>query len=152
MTLEEIADSLPNGFHDAQINSITINYVKREMSIVLEIWVAEGPEDSEEYRPAELKVLDFLFCVIEAPDARYTYHERKALWVDAGSGQAVLRSPAISCRSRYPKPHLFIGFLLMTGTPLFMWRLWMPASRGVAKANFSGGQSRAAKHFFLACL
>ena len=93
MTVEEIAASLPNGFHDARIDSISINYVKREVSIDLEVWMAESQEDSEVYRAAELKLLDFLFCVIEPPDATSTYHQGKALWVDAGSGRA-LRSSA----------------------------------------------------------
>ncbi|CAN5517968.1 hypothetical protein BH20ACI3_BH20ACI3_09210 [soil metagenome] len=89
MTLEEIADTLPNGFHDAQINSISINYEKREVTIDLEIWVSDSVEDdSEKYLAAELKLLHFLFCVIEAPDATYPYHEEKALWVDAFSDKS----------------------------------------------------------------
>lgn len=103
MTLEEIADSLPNGFHDARIYSISINYVRREVSIDLEIWVAESQEDSEVYRGAELKLLDFLFCVIEPPDAAYPYHHGKALWVDAGSGQDARRSPATELPDSLPK-------------------------------------------------
>lgn len=86
MTLEEIADTLPNGFHDAQINSISINYVKREVTLDLEFWVADSLEsDSDIYRLAELKLSQFLFLIIEPPNARYDYHEEKALWVEAGS-------------------------------------------------------------------
>jgi hypothetical protein len=102
MTLEEIADTLPNGFHDAQINSISINYVKREVTLDLEIWVANSEEDdSDIYRLAELKLLQFLFLIIEPPNARYDYHEAKALWVEAGSDK---RSHASSTQLPGPLP------------------------------------------------
>ena len=93
MTLEEIADTLPNGFHDAQINSISINYVDREVSLALEIWFAASSEgDSDIYRLAELKLLQFFFLVIEPPNAQYDYHEAKELWVEAGAGTQSLAS------------------------------------------------------------
>ena len=88
MTLEEIADSLPNGFHDTHINSIRIDYVNRELTLDLEVWVSDSVEDDADvYRPAQLTLLRFLFCVIEAPDPTYPYQEEKALWVDAGSDE-----------------------------------------------------------------
>lgn len=93
MTLKEIADTLPNGFHDAQINNISIDYVKREVTLALEIWVSDSlQDDSDMYRSAELKLLQFLFVVIEPPDAKYDYHEEKPLWVDAVSGEPPMRS------------------------------------------------------------
>ena len=101
MTLEEIADSLPNGFHDTQINSIRIDYVNREITLDVEIWVGDSSEDdSDVYRPAQLTLLRFLFCVIEAPDATYPYHEEKALWVDAGSEE----TPRIATGIQLPEP------------------------------------------------
>lgn len=93
MTLDEITDSLPNGFHDAQINSISINYVKREATFDLEIWVAESSQgDSDVYRSAQLKLLQFLFLAIEPPNPRYDYHEEKPLWVAGSEGQRHISS------------------------------------------------------------
>jgi hypothetical protein len=88
MTLEEIADALPNGFHNAQINSIRINYVKREVTLDLEIWVSDlSEENSDIYRLAELKLFHLFALIIESPEAGYDYHEEKPLRVDAGSDQ-----------------------------------------------------------------
>jgi hypothetical protein len=88
MTLEEIENTLPNGFHDARINKINLDYAKRVATFYLEIWVADSEEETREnYRAAKLTLSGLLFCVIEAPDPKYPYHEEKALWVDAGSSK-----------------------------------------------------------------
>jgi hypothetical protein len=86
MTLDEIADTLPNGFHDAQIKSINIDYVRRVAILDMEILMADSIEDrTETYRAAQLILSRLLFLVIEAPDSKYPYQEERALWVDAGS-------------------------------------------------------------------
>jgi hypothetical protein len=86
MNIEEIANTLPNGFHDSQIKSISINFLKREVTLDLEIWFSDSlDDDSEIYRLAELRLLHFVYLVIEPPNPAYDYHEEKALWVDAGS-------------------------------------------------------------------
>ena len=75
--------------------------MNREVTLDLEVWVSDSvEEDSDLYRPAQLTLLRFLFCVIEAPDATYPYQEEKALWVDAGSEET---SPASSA-TKLPGP------------------------------------------------
>lgn len=75
MTLEEIAASLPNGFHDTYIKGISTDYVIGTVSFELEIWVgndaAEKEEEREVYRAAPLTLSDLLFCITEPPDPRY---------------------------------------------------------------------------------
>jgi len=86
MTLEEVEESLPNGFHDARITSISLDYAKRECKFNLEILFSDAEkEDAESYRTATLSLSRFLYCVIEAPDSKYPFQVEKALWVDAGS-------------------------------------------------------------------
>lgn len=86
MTIEEIESTLPNGFHDAQIKSININYVERVVTFHLDVWIADAiEEDPETYQEVQLTLSRFLYCVIEAPDSQYPYQEKKMLWVDAGS-------------------------------------------------------------------
>ena len=81
MTLEELAASLPNGFHDAYIKGISIDYVSGTASFDLELWVgddsAERKEEREVYRDARVTLSDLLFCVIEPPDSRYPYYDKK---------------------------------------------------------------------------
>jgi hypothetical protein len=87
MTLDEIAASIPNGFHDAELNSLTIDYAKREARLILDIWVAddqENPEELESYRPAEVTLSGLVFWVSEPPDPRYPYGKPGAQRIDIG--------------------------------------------------------------------
>ena len=104
MTLEEISDSLPNGFHDTQIKKINLDYANREARLDLEIWIGTDSstkgEDPDTYRAAQLILSQLLFCVIEPPDPNYSYQEGKPLWVDAGSSPYTQISTSI----RLPEP------------------------------------------------
>ena|ERR1700690_1094945 len=74
MTFEDLNSELPNGFHDARLHGIVIDYVAGSMSLRLDVWVGnlDGP-DRETYRAAELRVAGLCFCSIEVPDPRYPY-------------------------------------------------------------------------------
>ncbi|HZI88193.1 MAG TPA: hypothetical protein VFD48_15275 [Pyrinomonadaceae bacterium] len=86
MTFEEIQDSLPNGLHDAGINSITVDYLERKAIFHLEIWTADlEDEDPETYRLATLSFMPFLYCVVEPPDPRYPFATEGPSRIDAGS-------------------------------------------------------------------
>lgn len=85
MNLEEIQQSLPNGLHDAQIIRISLDYVKREVRLDLEISWSDPDDDLEIWRSATLVFASFLYCIIEAPDPEYPFATRKGLLVDAGS-------------------------------------------------------------------
>jgi len=92
MTLAEIENSLPNGFHDAYIHCITIDYVKREVKFSMDILVGDLSSSDEgmreDYRAALLTLSDLFFCVIEPPRQQYDYQSAKPLWVDAGSRES----------------------------------------------------------------
>jgi hypothetical protein len=89
-SLEEIQIDLPNGFHDAEITSIVINYVERTIVIDLMLWVGD-PELTdkaarETYVPGLLTISELDFCVIEPPDYRYPFAAGKAIRIDSGPG------------------------------------------------------------------
>jgi hypothetical protein len=68
MTLEELDDRLPNGFHDAKLVSLSLDYVTR--SATLHIGLHVGTPDSldpEEYKIAILRVTGLCFCTVELP-------------------------------------------------------------------------------------
>jgi len=50
MTLELLADSLPGGFHDTQISSVSIDYVKREARLIIDLSVGDQSSEDEELR------------------------------------------------------------------------------------------------------
>lgn len=88
--LEQLERSLPNGFHDAQIKGINLNYVERTIVFEMRLWVGDlesaDKAEREAYRLGVLIISEFDFCVIEPPDLRYPYHPVKAVRVDSGAG------------------------------------------------------------------
>jgi hypothetical protein len=69
-TLVEIAQSLPNGFHDARVRECHWDFVARTLAFELDIWVAEDAvaTERERYRPARLLIVGLAFCQMEPPD------------------------------------------------------------------------------------
>ena len=53
MTLDQVVNSLPNGLHDAKLETINIDFAKREVRLELDIWIGDEI-DSEAYRRAEI--------------------------------------------------------------------------------------------------
>lgn len=87
MTLEEIDQSLPNGFHDSTITAVRLNYAQRTAEMDMELLMS-GPddEDTEKYRPATLSLTELIYFVIEPPGVPNTSHAEPSL-VDGGSSE-----------------------------------------------------------------
>ena len=88
MRLEQLINSLPNGFHDAQLEGINIDYTSGMATLQMQLLIG-GPddrthEDHENYKAAKLHLSGVLYFVIGAPDPNYKYGESKALNIDAG--------------------------------------------------------------------
>lgn len=74
MTFEELDNELPNGFHDANLHSLTIDYVggSAVLHMTLDFGDPEGP-NREDYRVGDLRVSGLYFCVIDPPDPTYRH-------------------------------------------------------------------------------
>ena len=96
MTIEDIEQLLPNGFHDSYITALHVNYAQRTVEIDMKVWVS-GPEaaDRDEYQPLKLSLSGLLYFVIEPPDEPDTSEP----WLVAGGSSEVATSP-----SRLPRP------------------------------------------------
>jgi hypothetical protein len=95
MTLEEISESLPNGFHDAEVRRIVLDYSNRALTMESDIWVGsmdDPPETREAYRSASVKLSGLLFCAIDLPKSQ-ACGEDGAVSVD---DFPTLREPAIA--------------------------------------------------------
>ena len=96
MTLEEIDQTLPNGFHDSSIVGVRIDYVQRTAEIDMELCFSVPDDaDQEKYRPATLFISELIYFVIEPPGPPNTLHAAPSL-VDGGSSrleQAAYRLP-----------------------------------------------------------
>lgn len=71
MTVEDIANSLPNGFHDALLESFQADYMKRTLSFDLQIDLTTETDIKNRYRRAQLKVTGLVYVSVEPPGARY---------------------------------------------------------------------------------
>ena len=100
MNLQSISDSLPNGFHDAHLRSVSIDYLKSEARMLLNIWV--GDLESKEFgireaeRLAELTISDLVYWVMEAPGQDAVASPGKELWIDMGQLETMESQPKIA--------------------------------------------------------
>lgn len=89
MTIDEISDSLPNGFHDADICSISLDYVKKESVFLIDVDLSLPDVEVETpSRQGELKLTGLLYCVIEPPAVTFSNEyisEKTKLWVVSDS-------------------------------------------------------------------
>jgi hypothetical protein len=88
MQLEQLENSLPNGFHDSLLEAVEIDYVSRKVLMKMQLCIgnpdASVEAEREGYRPAELLLSDFLYFIIDPPHLDYKYAEQKALRLHAG--------------------------------------------------------------------
>jgi hypothetical protein len=65
MNLSQVADNLPNGFHDAEIDEILLDCQKSSAQIRLRIWVSTEESQPDVYKPAVIRLYGVLFFVID---------------------------------------------------------------------------------------
>jgi hypothetical protein len=89
MTLAELEDSLPNGFHDSALKGLSIDYMRRtiRLDMSLKVGDSDGPrEQRDDVRDAEIEVSGVVFFVIDPPSpaAGYDFKSPGELWVVDG--------------------------------------------------------------------
>lgn len=74
MTFEDLARELPNGFHDAEIFRISLDYGGRTAALEMAFWTGdiEG-SNPEEFRRGTLFIRGLLYLSIEPPDPDYPF-------------------------------------------------------------------------------
>jgi hypothetical protein len=72
MSIAEIENQLPSGFHDAFLRGIRIDYAHKQVELELEVWVGDLNSDDlalrEAYRRVRLSVFGLIACGVEMPD------------------------------------------------------------------------------------
>lgn len=77
MTFQDLENTLPNGFHDAKLKRLSIDYAERLLTMQMEILVGTPDvQNEEEYRSVTLSVTGLYFCVVDRPDAKYPFCRR----------------------------------------------------------------------------
>ena len=98
MTLDELDQTLPNGFHDSEIRSLRVDYLKRRVALELAVWLGDMERKDaprEAYRDGELTLDGLQFLAIEPPDPRYPFAEHNPLRVDLTGGASKSEVPAV---------------------------------------------------------
>jgi hypothetical protein len=94
MTIDDIARTLPNGFHDAEVSTITLNYSADEAVLRMDVWIGDLYSTScETYRTACLTLSGLIFCVIEPPNTPGEIRGREPLCIDTGSVESLSNPP-----------------------------------------------------------
>jgi hypothetical protein len=74
MTFEELDQALPNGFHDAKIEKIAVDYAQRSATITMHLLVGTPDSvDQDEYRHAILDISGLCYYAIDPPDPTYPF-------------------------------------------------------------------------------
>jgi hypothetical protein len=90
VTLKELDELLPNGFHDAWFKRIDIDYPARRVSIELDVSIGlpdDPPEKRDRLRGATLVLEGLEFVSIGEPPAGYPENFRGRLQVDLGESK-----------------------------------------------------------------
>ena len=97
VTLHELADTLPNGFHDAEIRTVSVDYCDQRAVLQLEVWVGSmnaPPEHGREvYRLAELELRGLAYLAMEPPDHNYPYGDGSPIGVDLSQRSVPVNGP-----------------------------------------------------------
>lgn len=75
MTLAELERTLPNGFHDAILYGLSVDYKDQEITLDIELSFA-APDDPPElpgYRRAKIRISGVKIFAIDPPDSRPQY-------------------------------------------------------------------------------
>jgi hypothetical protein len=86
MTLEQLANTLPNGLHDSALKSLSIDYESRTLRLDISIKIGnpEGPrEQRDDIRDAQIYVSGIVFFVIDPPSSApgYDFESSGELWI-----------------------------------------------------------------------
>ena len=90
MTFEELERELPNGFHDAHLLSLSVDYVSGTAELRMDLLFGT-PEsaDPEEYRAAVLRITGIHFFSIGPPDSTYSFvPDGRPLWLLGGEAKS----------------------------------------------------------------
>jgi hypothetical protein len=71
MTLAELEDTLPNGFHDAFLYGLAVDYKDQEVNLDVELDFGSDDDlpDVSDYKRAEVKISGLEIFIVDPPDS-----------------------------------------------------------------------------------
>jgi hypothetical protein len=93
------ASQLPNGFHDAFLRRLSVNYTERTLTLDVDFCYGDPDGSSEAereaYRRGEVVISGLVWCIIEPPAAQPTAMRSEGAWIDAGPVSDLKKKPAL---------------------------------------------------------
>jgi len=84
MTFAELDSSLPSGFHDAALKSLTVDYEHRRvlMTLSLKVGDPDGPrEHRDDCRDAQVEIAGMIFLIVDPPDVKENFGSAGEVWI-----------------------------------------------------------------------
>ncbi len=79
MTIRDLGQTLPNGFHDAVMNSYSVDLAAGFVRLALNLWVGElssrDHDERECYKLVEVLLSGVSYFVTDVPDPAYSYSQ-----------------------------------------------------------------------------
>jgi len=123
MTIDELAASLPNGFHDARLKAVSIDYVNCVATLELDVWIGEleaaSYSEREKYRPGRVRLSGLIFWVCEPPGIGYPYDIGRGLRIDTGTMQTLATPPSMPLPSA--PQECFINWIFVADWNAFIY-------------------------------
>ena len=143
MTLEELEQKLPNGFHDAHILKIELDYLAATARLHLSLlvgWPDDPVPEREEYQEAYLNLTGLCFCSIDPPDPNYPFIPNGEPVPASGYSLKPDDLPALSALAkRFPEDTWCYGFFLDN------WNAYIQIAAKHAEINWVGTTPRHAE-------
>ena len=99
MNLRDLSNSLPNGFHDSEIQSLSIDFKACEARLFLSVWVGDmtSEEESvrERYKTGELVLSYIGYWMAEPPDPKSAALSPGTPCIDIGELDTLKHPPSM---------------------------------------------------------
>jgi hypothetical protein len=110
MTIEELEETLPNGFHDSQIVSISVNFLVGTCCIELD--VDHDDPDPDVFKRMKLQLKDVSLVAIEPPDPKIDLSTKETVWASGHPTSEKILPALDSYRKSAPPNTFFYSFFL----------------------------------------
>jgi hypothetical protein len=110
MTLQELENTYPNGFHDSELVSVSVDFPARTCCIELDVDC--GDPDPNVYTRTRVKLSGLSLFIFEPLDAQSGMFSGTSLWVDGHETTLKLLPDLEQYRTSAPANSFFYSFFL----------------------------------------
>jgi hypothetical protein len=110
MTIEELEEKLPHGFHDSYLVGIAVDFLAGTCRI--EIDVDHDDPDPDTFRRIRLVLSGLSLLIIEPPNEQGVLAGRDTIWISGSSTSEKMLSNLDSYRQSAPSGSFFYSFSL----------------------------------------